>query len=84
MKRPLTADTFYVVSEIRWQQNLCHISPDYFGATCQVLPGFFVALPRWCSPQDRARWLAKADARQVSESELNTEIRERINHHDLM
>ena len=82
--KPITSDTFFIVSDIRWKQNLAHIDPAFFGATCEVTPGFFVALPRWCSAEDRERWLAKSDCIPVDESELNEEIRARIAHHDLM
>ena len=84
MSKAITASELFLVSEIRWQQNLCHIDPQFLTACFAPVPGFYVCLPRWCSKQDRERWLAKTEAMPISESELTEEVRKRIDHHDLM
>ena len=80
----ITADQVFLISEIQRQQNLCHIDPKFLTARFVASPGFYVCFPRWCSSQDRERWLAKTSALPITESELTDELRERVDHHDLM
>jgi len=83
MSKPITGE-LYLISEIRWQQNLAHIDPKFLTARFVASPGFYLCLPHWCSKQDRERWLAKTEALPTIESELTEELRDRVEHHDLM
>ena len=80
----ITADQLFLISEIQWQQNLCHIDPKSLTARFVASPGFFLCLPRWPSKQDRERWLAKTEALPIAENELTDELRDRVDRHDLM
>ena len=80
----ITADQLFLISEIQWQQNLCHIDPKFLTARFVASPGFYLCLPHWCSKQDRERWLAKTEAMTITEAELTEELKERVDHHDLM
>jgi len=80
----ITADQLFLISEIQWQQNLCHIDPKFLTARFVASPGFHVCLPRWCWKQDCERWLSKTGALPIAEFELTDELRERVDDHDLM
>jgi hypothetical protein len=84
MSKPITATELFLISEIRWQENLCHIDPQFLTARFVALPGFYICLPRWCSKQDRERWIAKTEALPIAEGELNEELQDLVDHHDLM
>ena len=83
MSKPITGE-LYLISEIRWQQNLCHIDPHFLTARFTASPGFYLCLPRWCSKQDRERWLVKTQAMPITDSELTEELKDLVDHHDLM
>lgn len=80
----ITAEQLYLTSEIRWQQNLCHLDPEFLTARCTAVPGFYLCLPRWCTKQDRERWLTKTEAMPIADNELTEKLRELVDHHDLM
>jgi len=84
MSKPITATELFLISEIRWQQNLCHIDPQFLTARFVASPGYFLCLPRWPSKLDRERWIAKTQALSIEENELTDELRDRVDHHDLM
>jgi hypothetical protein len=74
----------YLLSFIRWQQNLCHLDSDYYLARAEVSPGFVIGRPAWPTGQDRARWLEKTEAIEVSESELNDDTRHRLSSYEVI
>jgi len=74
----------FLVEATRWNSALANIDPHHLTARFEVVPGWVLARPFWCSAQDRAPWMKATEPTEVEPDGVSADVRERLAMCELM